>query len=351
MTTPPQEQPLVKTNRSSVRDLLQGADFRRELARVLPRHLTAERFIRVALTATMRTPKLLDCSRESLFKCLLDLSAIGLEPDGRRAHLIPFGKEVQLIIDYKGIVELIRRSGDVSTVHCDVVGMNDHFEYRFGTGAKLEHVPNIHDRGELYATYSFVKLKDGTEEFDVMSIEEVARVRARSRAANDGPWKTDFPEMAKKTVFRRHSKWLPLSAETRAALETDDEPLTEQERFQHAEPARARVAEPPAESPRRGRPPKQPAEKSAPTDLENDSPFVEKEEPSHNRLDVELIKRLDAIKATPNELLELCRRIHLADKNVTAIAELSEQTVRLLLEDWDTAAEQLAQLKAGTLPA
>ena len=146
MTT---DQPLVKTNRSTIRDLLQGPEFRRELLRVLPRHLTPERFVRVALTATMRNPKLLDYSRESLFKCLLDLSAIGLEPDGRRAHLIPFGKEVQLIIDYKGLVELIRRAGEVAVIHCDVVGINDKFEYRFGTGAKLENIPNIHDRGEL----------------------------------------------------------------------------------------------------------------------------------------------------------------------------------------------------------
>ncbi|HXR75181.1 MAG TPA: recombinase RecT [Bryobacteraceae bacterium] len=218
----------VAASGRTIKDLLQGPELKSAVKAALPKHLTPERFIRVALNATMRQPELLSCSRESFFRALLDLSALGLEADGRRAHLIPFRNkgqmEVQLIIDYKGIAELVRRSGDVSYIHADVVYEHDEFEYSFGSGAALKHKPNLEDRGErVVAVYSFVKLKDGSEDFIVLSKSDVDKVRKRSRAANNGPWVSDWDEMAKKTAFRRHSKWLPLSPETRDAVEKDDE--------------------------------------------------------------------------------------------------------------------------------
>lgn len=214
----------------TIKELLQGEEIRRQVGAALPRHLKPERFLRVAINATMRQPELLKCTRESFFRCLLDLSSYGLEPDGRRAHLIPFRNnktntmEVQLIIDYKGLAELVRRSGDVSYIHADTVYEKDEFDFAYGSNAFLKHRPNLEDRGErVAAVYSFVKLKDGSEDFIVMSRAEIEKVRKRSRAANAGPWVTDWGEMAKKTAFRRHSKWLPLSPEIRDLVERDDE--------------------------------------------------------------------------------------------------------------------------------
>ena len=216
----------VTRTQRDIQTLLESDQFKRAVGAALPKHLTADRFVRVALTAMMRTPKLRNCTQESLFKCLLDLSMYGLEPDGRRAHLIPYGNECTLIIDYKGLAELVRRSGDVSYIHADVVYEHDEFEYQFGSGAVLRHKPNLENRGEnIRGAYSFVKLKDGSEDFIVLSKQEIEKVRKRSKAAQNGPWVTDWDEMAKKTAFRRHSKWLPLSPETRDAVEHDDDAL------------------------------------------------------------------------------------------------------------------------------
>lgn len=229
---------LVKANggavvRRPIKDLLGSDQFKAAVQAALPKHLKVERFIRVALNATMRQPDLLRCSQESFFRAMLDLSSFGLEPDGRRAHLIPFrnnktnSMDVQLIIDYKGLAELIRRSGDVSYMHADVVYESDEFDYAFGSGAFLKHKPNLEKRGteagRRIAFYSFVKLRDGNEDFLVLGPGEVEAVRKRSKAANSGPWVTDYDEMGKKTAFRRHSKWLPLSPEVRDAVEADDD--------------------------------------------------------------------------------------------------------------------------------
>ena len=225
---PTAQPPATNAARKDVKSLLEGPLFRAEIAKVLPKHLTPERMIRVAITATMKTPKLLQCTADSLTKCLLDCSALGIEPDGRRAHLIPFEDRKKgvtvctLIIDYKGLAELAMRSGLVSNIHADVVRENDVFEYDMGE-IKAHKIDFRNERGAAYAFYAICRFKDGSVKADVMSVDEVESIRMRSKSPNDGPWATDPVEMGKKTVFRRLSKWLPLSPEFRDAVEKDDE--------------------------------------------------------------------------------------------------------------------------------
>jgi recombination protein RecT len=237
-----------------IRDLVKGDEFKAAIAAVLPDAIKPARFVRVTLNAMMRNPDLIDCTKESFFRCCLDLSSYGLEPDGRMAHLIPFKNsklcmcghpmdlhkgqectkcncrarrtafECTLIIDYKGLAALVRRSGDVSIIHADVVYNNDEWSFAYGTDGHLKHKPNLKDRGaERIAYYSYARLKDKSEDFMVMSPAEVERIHLRSKSPSQGPWVTDYDQMGIKTAFRRHSKWLPLSPEVRDAIERDDE--------------------------------------------------------------------------------------------------------------------------------
>lgn len=213
----------------TIRDQIESPKFREEIAKALPKHLTPDRFIRVAVSALARTPKLRECEPVSLFGAMLTLSQMGIEPDGRRAHLIPFENrkrgvvECQLIIDYKGLAEMAMRSGVVSYLHSDVVCDADIFEENMGE-IVAHKIDRRKPRGEVYAVYAICKFKDGTAKAEVMSSEEVEAIRKRSKAGQSGPWITDWNEMAKKTVFRRLSKWLPLSPEFRDAVEADDDP-------------------------------------------------------------------------------------------------------------------------------
>jgi recombination protein RecT len=213
----------------TIRDRLNNPNQLAEIAKALPKHCSPERMARVALTAINRTPKLADCTQESFFECLLNLSQWGLEPDGRRAHFIPYGNKCTLIIDYKGYIELAYRSGKVKMIHADVVRTGDIFEYSLGRVTK--HTPwflradevKPKESGEVYAAYCYAELEGGTVKCEVLSKEEVDGIRKRSKAASSGPWVTDYCEMAKKTAFRRMSKWLPLSAEVLDAIDKDDE--------------------------------------------------------------------------------------------------------------------------------
>jgi recombination protein RecT len=68
-------------------------------------------------------------------------------------------------------------------------------------------------------------MKDGTCKCEVMGLDQIEAIRKRSRAGSSGPWVTDWDEMAKKTVFRRASKWLSLSPELRDAVNVDDDQI------------------------------------------------------------------------------------------------------------------------------
>lgn len=224
-----------QTEKRSLKALLSDDKMKQQFAAALPAHLKPERFVRVAITALMRTPLLAECTPESFMKCLLDLSAWGLEPDGRRAHLIPFKNtragtvECTLILDWKGLAELALRSGMISKLHADVVCENDAFAYNLGE-ITAHHIDFRKPRGEPYAAYALATTKDGATFVAVMSKEEIEKIRDGSQGyrsaiqyKKSNPWLSDPSEMWKKTAFRRLSKLLPLSAEFRDAASKEDE--------------------------------------------------------------------------------------------------------------------------------
>jgi recombination protein RecT len=213
---------------NDLRSIITSDKMKQQFAAALPQHLTPDRFCRIALTALTRTPKLADCTQESLMRCLLDLSAYGIEPDGRRAHLIPYGNQCTLILDWKGLAELAMRSGIIAKLHADIVCENDVFDYNLGE--VVQHKIDFKaPRGEMYAAYAMAVTKDGPVFVAVLNKDEIDGIRKRSKSGNSGPWQTDYNEMAKKTAFRRLAKWLPLSAEFRDAVDKDDDVVIERD--------------------------------------------------------------------------------------------------------------------------
>ena len=135
--------------------------------------------------------------------------------------------EVQIIPGYRGLIKLARNTREISTVLAQEVFPADTFSYQFGTDPKIAHVPgkwgSLSERGEAIGYYAVMRLKDGGTMFDVMSRQEVEAHRDRySRAAKQGPWVTEFDEMAKKTVLRKVCKLGPQSIELQTAVALDE---------------------------------------------------------------------------------------------------------------------------------
>lgn len=204
---------------------LQSPEMEKQFAAVLPAICTPERFTRFALSSVRRVPKLLDCDPKSVMSAFMTCAELGIEPDGRRAHLIPYGRECTLIIDWKGMKELVLRSGFVAFLHAGNVHEGDHFRYGINaTGPFLEWEPMTAGgkRGDIIGAFAVAKMKSGELVHEFMTLDEIKAIQARSKAGRSGPWTTDFGEMAKKTVLRRLMKGLPMSPELQKAIEADD---------------------------------------------------------------------------------------------------------------------------------
>ena len=196
----------------------------KQFATALPKHINSDRFVRIAITTIRQNPKLAQCSQESLLGALMVSAQLGLEPGTLgQCYLIPYGRECQFQIGYKGMIELLRRSGQLKDIYAYSVYENDDFEITYGLDRNLIHKPNLANKGNLLGCYCVAILKDDTRAFEYMTKEEIeAHAKKFSKTFGNGPWKTDFEAMAHKTVVKKMLKWLPLSVEFLENIEKDD---------------------------------------------------------------------------------------------------------------------------------
>lgn len=200
-----------------------------EFDKVLPSHISFEKFQRTVVTAVLIQPELADADRASLMVACIKSATDGLLPDSRDAALVIFNskvddkwvKKVQYLPMYAGILKKVRQSGELASAVTHVVYEKDKFEYVLGDDERILHEPYIgkEERGEVIAAYCIAKLKDGTVFREVMSRQDIEKVRRASKSGNDdkgnpkGIWANWYEEMCRKTVFRRCAKWLPQSIE------------------------------------------------------------------------------------------------------------------------------------------
>ena len=208
-----------------------------EIKKALPSVITPERFTRMVLSSISGNPKLASCTPKSFLGAMMSAAQLGLEPNTPlgQAYLIPYKNkgvdEVQFQIGYKGLIDLAYRSGEVELVQAHVVYENDTFEYEYGLEPKLVHKPADSDRGDAVKVYAMFKTKSGGYGFEVMSMDAVRQHAEKySQAFKSGytsPWKTNFEEMAKKTVLKKVLKYAPLKSDFVRGIVQDETIKTE----------------------------------------------------------------------------------------------------------------------------
>lgn len=205
------------------------------IAAVIGNSLSPQRLYQMYVSTINREPALAQCTVESVLSCFMKCAALGLEPsnvDGLgRAYVLPFGnknmrtgqREATLIIGYKGMIDLARRSGQIRDISARAVHEGDDFSYRYGLDEDLRHVPCAKP-GRLTHVYMIANFKDGGHYFLVMTADEIEQAMRRSPSARKqtSPWHTDYEAMAKKTVIRRAFPYLPVSVEAQTAAASDD---------------------------------------------------------------------------------------------------------------------------------
>lgn len=226
------------TQVSNVKHLLVNDNAKAQLAAVAARHMNPERLMRVTATAIRTTPKLQECDPISFLGALMQCAALGLEPNTVMGHayLIPFKNskkgitEVQLIVGYRGLIDLARRSGHISSISAHIHYDDDvEWVYQEGSDPKLVHVPGDQEGKPLHA-YAVAQFRDGGFAQIVLPWKQVLKIRDGSQGwqtavrfgkTKDSPWHTHEAAMAKKTAIRALAKYLPLSVEFQDAIQVD----------------------------------------------------------------------------------------------------------------------------------
>ena len=233
-----------------------------EIAAVLPEHITLKRMIGVMANTIKANPDIRNASQASLIAAVIQTVQNGLEP-GNLGHCyyVTFNnkkrdgtvvKEVQFIMGYRGIIELVNNAGKAVILSTECVYKNDHFEYAQGLNPVLVHVPAKGDRGDLIGVYCTAKNLVANEKiFVFLAKEEIDKVRKASRAGSSpySPWTNWYEEMAKKTAVKRIAKLLPLSISVQRAISTDETTKTRIDKDMAALPDETNYLPPPENAP------------------------------------------------------------------------------------------------------
>jgi len=200
------------------------ANFSKVLGKLNPHQI-----VRFALKAIRQNPKLAECDKISLLKALLEAADLDLNPDGLlgEAYIVPYNREAQLIVGYRGLIKLALNSKKVKHVEARIVYEKDKFGVELGTEGRLVHKPYVgSDPGEKVAVYAVAYLSDGTKVFEVLFKRDIEKIKelALSKMKNpkSSPWVQFEEEMWKKTAVRRLMKYLPLSAQLATAVSVDE---------------------------------------------------------------------------------------------------------------------------------
>ena len=184
--------------------------------------VNVDRMIEIVLYEVRKSPRLAECMTTkpgmvSIADACIEAVQAGLEPTGPigGAYLVPFKGKARLMYAYQGLIDLARRSGEISEIYAEAVFGEDRFGYELGLNRSIVHEPYMDgDRGDVVAAYAVAKMKDGGLHMVVFSREDIERRRKASHGQGkspSGPWGDWYDEMAKKTVIRQLSKLLPRS--------------------------------------------------------------------------------------------------------------------------------------------
>lgn len=206
---------------------------REQIKMALPRHMSPDVIIRTALTTCQRIPQLMECYPPSILGAVIQTAQWGLtlDPIIGEAYPVPFKNnkrnrtDCELIVGYKGLLKLVKNTGQVNEIYAHAVFKGDDFHFSYGSDQHLHHVSKTRgtDWKDITHFYAFCKLTPNGQQFEVMTKEEVDAIRRRSKAANNGPWNTDYVEMGRKTVLRRLCKYLPKSPNLLKAVGLDEQ--------------------------------------------------------------------------------------------------------------------------------
>lgn len=194
-----------------------------QLALALPKHLTADRMARLAMTAFSTTPKLQDCDPTSIAASIMTAGQLGLEPGVNGAgYLVPYGRTCTFVPGWKGLVDLVSRSGR-GTVFTGVIFRDQ--QYTFTDGARRDLI--VHNETDLEApedithAYAIGWVRDSS--MPIIELWTVGKIKKHRDKYNKVGTKhysyRDWEMYCRKIPLLQVLKYMPCSVEMSNAIE------------------------------------------------------------------------------------------------------------------------------------
>jgi recombination protein RecT len=193
--------------------------FEGRLPKSLPSGMTPEKFMLGVATAVQKNPALLECDPKSVLLAAYEAAELGinLSPTLQLGYLIPYAKQAQFQLSYRGMIQKGYESGAIRNFFAEVVYEKDGFTRQLAPKRNLFHAPGDGDRGQPIGAYALVEFKTGNIEFEYLTAEQIQRHRKHSKQPDSLMWVKFWEEGWRKTPIRVLSKRLPM---TNPELET-----------------------------------------------------------------------------------------------------------------------------------
>jgi recombination protein RecT len=195
--------------------------FKAQMALALPKHLTADRMARLALSGFSSNPELQQCDPRTIAASIMTASTLGLEPGvNGQGYLIPYKNTCTFVPGWKGLVDIANRSGRVS-VWTGAVHEGDQFEYALGDRPFVNHIPGDEDHPDkLTHVYAIGRVKGS--DFPVIEVWSMAKVwKHRNKYNKVGNKHYSFRDeemYARKIPLLQVLKYMPASIELSNAV-------------------------------------------------------------------------------------------------------------------------------------
>jgi recombination protein RecT len=308
-------QQVAKNEPKSFPQMLQA--YKGQIAAALPKHINPDRMARIALTCFRQNPKLADCHPASVFASIIIGSQLGLEPGIMgQAYLVPYGDECQFVPGWRGLCDLVNRSGRAS-VWTGAVYQGDFFEFEFGSSPYLKHVPSGGDEDPEKLTHCYAIGRVKGAEYPVMEVWPVGKiVRHRNKYNKVGKKHysyNNFEMYGRKVPLLQVLKYMPMSIELATALMLDQtSEMGNRQSIDLKDAIDAAFIPPPAQS--------ESTDQAQPTDTPkaNDKPPADKAESATRAaepdFDTDDLKQIERIRVqTPAQTIELLKSAETID--------------------------------------
>ena len=209
------------TNVATIENWVESDNVKKKFQEVLDKGAGA--FVTSLLSLVKSTPQLAAADPKTILSAAMTAATLKLpiSPNLGFAYIIPYGKEAQFQMGYKGYIQLAMRTGQYKTINASVVYEGQIEDIDFVTG---EIIRGKKKSDKVVGYVAYFELINGFSKTIYMTTEDMlrhAQTFSKSFSRSSSVWKTNFDAMGLKTVIKQLiSKYGIMSIDMQSDLAT-----------------------------------------------------------------------------------------------------------------------------------